>query len=74
LPSAPKNIHPVQKILVIDLVAVGQILERHFHQREHVLALHVGFLDEDGLGARSMSSVTLVTGRKLPRSTRMHFL
>ena len=46
-----ENIHPLQKVLVIYLVAVGQVFERHFHQGEHVPALHVGFLDKVGLGA-----------------------
>src|SRR5262249_40431248 len=36
----------VEKILVIDLVAFNQILERHLHQNDDVLALHVRLLNE----------------------------
>ena len=46
-----ENIHAIQEIARINFVAVGQVFQGHFHDREHLFALHLGFLHKQGLGA-----------------------
>jgi len=49
---------------MIDLAAIGQVLERHLHEHHHRLALHVGSWTNWAWAHSSMSSVTLVTRPK----------
>ena len=46
LANGAQNIYAIQKILLINTIAIGEIVQGHLKQHSHIFALHTRFLNK----------------------------
>ena len=71
LAERAQNVDAVEEVAMVDRLALPEVPQGHLGDDQDIFILVGRLLQELGRAQLSMSTTTLVTGRKLPRKTRI---